>query len=316
MKIVFNSLLTMASLLALTACAGGKAQPANPAPIPPSILDVPDTTRLNAGKPVPTDQEAGVYARLSRLEADVSGIKTQMTQVGPILEKMPALQDKLGELVAELQRIDARVAAAQVHVNALPEPAVMAKPVSAAKPVVEPQVKPTPAKPTSVSTSADAPMPAQKPKIIPEKAAPKLAPVSEPVQSSISVDTEKSTSVPLSASSSSAPATLKEVRIGDYPDKTRIVLDVTRKVPFTYDLDNSEKILIIDLDTPEFAAAAGMSFAKSPLVASYTAQAVTDGKSRLILQLRDAVDVAKTQALPPNGDKGDRIVIDLVKAKS
>lgn len=369
MKKIYTAFLTMASVSVLSACAGGKAQPVGQAPAP---MPAEQTAPLTTSALLAADQQANVYTRLSRLEADVAGMKNQMGQIGPILEKMPALQDKLGELVTELQRIDARVAAAQEHVEALPpatapvtttrtvtakpEPASMA-PMRASPP--EPMVKPAPAK--GLVTTSAAPTPAEKPstpKIIPEKAPAKTAepvtPTAKPEAAAAKVETPKmapapaaamtapaptpapvTTTVTTSVSTTAAPAPMptpavaeptmttatplqaakiEQVRVGDYPDKTRLVLDVSRKVPFTTDLDNAEKILIIDLDAPDFAAPAGASFATSPLVASYTAQAVAGGKSRLIVQLREPIVVARTQSLPPNGEKGERIVLDLTKA--
>lgn len=308
MKISFPLLCACASVLTLSACAGGKAKAVD------SHAPMTMPTVNAVSPPLTPEQQAGMYARLARLEQDVSGIKSQMTQVGPILEKMPALQDKLSELVTELQKIDARVAAAQGQIQNLPTPVVATpapapvKPYERAMPppvtsVPEPVAKPAAPKGLVAVPVTAAPTPAAKPatrKVIPEKAA-APAPAAK--------------ADPAPAAQHNGQAAVRQIRVGDDADKTRVVLDLSRKVPFIYDLDNAEKILIVDIDAPEFAAAAGASFAKSPLVASYTAQAVAGGKSRVIFQLRAPVDILRSQSLPPNADKGDRIVLDLGPAR-
>ena len=90
-----------------------------------------------------------------------------------------------------------------------------------------------------------------------------------------------------------------------------MVFDVSRKTPYTYDLDNSEKIMIVDVDAPALQTSPTAQFIKSPLVASYAAQAISGGKTRVVLQLRAPVKLITSQALPPNGEKTDRVVLDL-----
>lgn len=322
----FTRYLMMASMIALVGCSVGKAQPvpasaAQPVATtaaPGAIAPAPATTAI-------TNDDAAIYARLSRVESDVAGMKDQMSQMGPLLQKMPALQDKLSELVTELQRIDERVASAQEHAATLQQPAPVivpqSKPVELKPaPTPEPTVKPAPAKglvtpATSSSeellTAHPTPTPATKPASKVKGIPMKSATVEKPADKT---EKKEITKVLGTTEAKGAPA-VQAVRIGDDAQKTRLVLDLTQKTPFTYDLDNNEKILIIDMDASAWTAAPGASFAKSPLVASYTAQAVDGGKYRLVIQLKEAVKVQTAQALLPNGEKGDRIVFDLVKAK-
>lgn len=283
-------LLMIASATALAACSPGKPVGLSSVPpetagssvqastsIVPPTMDVAPTPALHA------NEEAGIYARLARLENDVASMKGQIGRIAPALEKMPDLQTRLGELVAELKNLDARIDATRPH-------------TMADMPGVKPAVKPALAKglvTPVITTSEQTLHPAAKPaKIIPLKS-------QEPVRPAPEQEIK-----------------IQQVRVGDYPDKTRIVLDLTQKAAYTYDLDNVEKLLIVEVDASAWTAAAGADFAKSPIVASYTAQATDNGKYRLILQLRQAVNVLRSQALPSNGDKGDRIVLDLAGIKA
>lgn len=291
------ALIAGVSVLALTACTG-KANPVPPPPVAVAPAAAPISVAPTAtvapmvplsSLEVPIDP-ASVAARLSRLEDDVAGMKGQLSQMGPVLEKMPALQSKLGELVTELQRIDARVASAKAHADTLVVPEEKPE-TQAAMTLVPPPAPVEPGtKPAAPASKASKAIP-MKP-ILDEK--PKVKPASK-------------------AEPSKKTAAVTGVRVGNDADKTRLVLDTVTKTSFTYDLDNTEKILIVDLSAPDFTAPMTAEFAKSPLIAAYTAQKNND-QYRLVLQLRTPVKVAGAQNLNPNGDKGDRIVIDLVKA--
>jgi hypothetical protein len=321
----FPLLIATTSVLVLSACANGQSsgvgtrdsEHESPAPYA-RVAENGAITNTAVVSP-------GLEDRLARLETDMVDLKAQVGQVGPLLEKMPALQDKLTQLVAELQKIDARVAEAKMYadqLNEAPPPA----PVKTAAPEKfdDGDMKHAPAKgliAPGISSSEQIPTPANKPdqvkpkqpKGIPLKmepaAKPEAKPAEKPEVKAAAGAEEKTKPVAVNE-----PVKVKLVRIGDEPGKTRIVLDVTGKTNFSYDLDNAERIMIIDLDAKEWAAAAGADFAKSPLVSSYTAQAVEGGKCRMILQLRESVKVEAAQTLNPVGDKGDRIMIDLVKA--
>lgn len=360
-KNYFYALVGTVSVLALSSCGGG----ADPAPTvinnaPPPLAMTTPSPLLAAPSMSTTSSSFDVEARLARLETDVGGIKSQMSLVRPILEKMPALQDKLGELVTELQRIDARVAAAQAHIQALPptpptsvvpldapfkpmpkmapivEPAP--KPITKA-PVTKPTVVPPPAVKTVVTTAtpvpAIAPLTPPTAPIITTPAAPTPAayparpslaqvPVTAPVVTSVPASAAPVSTTPVSAVSpkpeptapvapAGAPASqvLQQIRIAGDQDKTRLVLDVSSKSVFTYDLDNKEKVLMIDVAVPNSTAVSNATLQQVPLVGSYNVQSIEGGKTRVIVQLTEAVKILATSSLPPIGDKGERIVIDL-----
>lgn len=101
------------------------------------------------------------------------------------------------------------------------------------------------------------------------------------------------------------------VRFGSQSNsKTRIVVDGGAPVSMTADLDNQEKILVLEIKGLDWKTALSKSNISSPLITSYTAQN-TDNGSRLVLQLKRAVRVGKVQSLGPEGSNGHRAFLDL-----
>lgn len=101
------------------------------------------------------------------------------------------------------------------------------------------------------------------------------------------------------------------VRFGEHTDKTRLVLDSSDKVAFSYDVDNNERILLIQLPGSGWQGAKDMQVNSSPLVASYSVVSDNAGGHQVIMQLKQPVQVLWAQALAPGGPQGHRVVFDL-----
>ena len=142
----------------------------------------------------------------------------------------------------------------------------------------------------------------------------------KPVAPSIKTETVKSEPAPKKepkkdmgreTKSSSAPA-VTGVRFGAKNNNTtRLVVDANRPVRMTTDLDNQEKILVLEIKGLDWKTAMAKSGINSPLIASYTAQNTGDG-ARLILQLKRGVKLGKVQTLNPDGSNGHRAFVDLI----
>ncbi len=119
------------------------------------------------------------------------------------------------------------------------------------------------------------------------------------------------------ATQAAAPATsgggtnVTELRVGEHTGKTRLVFDMSGASAYRYDLDNAENLLVLELSGAGWSAAATQSFAKSPILQSYSTQSMDGGGTRVILQLKRAATVAYEAALKPEGNNGHRLVIDL-----
>ena len=112
--------------------------------------------------------------------------------------------------------------------------------------------------------------------------------------------------------SHSGGAVVKAMRTGQHSDKLRLVLDATKKTHFTVDLDNQENLLVIELPQAGWNAARQQSYARSPLIQSYSVESINDGKgSRVVLTLKKSTQLLKQQALPPGNNPNYRIFLDL-----
>lgn len=108
-------------------------------------------------------------------------------------------------------------------------------------------------------------------------------------------------------------ATIRELRTGEHKDKTRIVLDASGPASYRYDLDNGEKLLVIELPGTSWSGATQKSYKRSPILASYNVYPMDGGGSRVVVQLKKATSVSYETVIKPNGNKNYRIVIDLKK---
>src|SRR5690606_15882348 len=98
------------------------------------------------------------------------------------------------------------------------------------------------------------------------------------------------------------------VRFGEHGDKTRVVLDLSAKASFTHNVDNTERLLMIELpDAKWVAPMSGIAPKTSPL-SSWT---VTPGGNGHILaiQLKNNMEVVSASTL----SAPFRIVFDLKK---
>lgn len=99
------------------------------------------------------------------------------------------------------------------------------------------------------------------------------------------------------------------VRIGDHPDMTRVVLEMSVKTSLTPNFQNDGKQLVIDLPALNWTPAVQRTFKNGSLISGYT---YADGK--LTLDLRHPTKIKAQQSLPPEGENGFRYVLDLSAA--
>lgn len=115
-----------------------------------------------------------------------------------------------------------------------------------------------------------------------------------------------------SSGSNTGVTSVREVRIGEHKDKTRLVLDVSGKTSFRYDLDTLENLLVIELPDAGWSASKNWRSQKAPLMASYSVQEMQGGGSRMIIQLKHSASVVHSGTIAPNKDSRNyRVVIDL-----
>ncbi len=108
----------------------------------------------------------------------------------------------------------------------------------------------------------------------------------------------------------SGPLAVTDVRSGIHPGKTRLVLDLNAAGKFSYDLDNAEKLLLVELPGASWKAQPSRSFGNNPVIKSYTAQP-SNGGTRLAIELKKPAKILASSALSPNAVHGHRIYLDI-----
>ena len=114
---------------------------------------------------------------------------------------------------------------------------------------------------------------------------------------------------------SNTSAIVSGIRVGEHPDKVRIVFDVTKKTTYKADLDNQENILTVELPNAQWKMPVNSeSFGKTPVVQSYKVDSMNNGQGNIfILQLKSPTSIIAQGKYPALSGEGERIVIDLKK---
>jgi len=110
-------------------------------------------------------------------------------------------------------------------------------------------------------------------------------------------------------------AVITGVRVGEHADKVRIVFDSTAKVGFGVDLDNGEKLLVVEMpDAGWNLPVLSEVFPKFPVVKSYKVSRLDGNKGLIfVLQLKQATQILMQGHFPALSGGGERLVIDLKK---
>jgi hypothetical protein len=278
------------------------------------IVQTPDSTYMQpVGKPVvhlvpePSDTDEDALKRIGALERQVGQMRNDMDTMMPVLTRLVAVQTDIQTMLARLEQKNANAPvdnataapAAAMPANGPPAPPPSGPVVTHdPTPIVQPNMAAAEAPmasappPPQAAETPPAPSPAAT-MPLPEKTPPPASPAPE-------------------AASAPSGIMIKDVRLGEHPGKTRIVLDVSDKVAFSNDIDNDEHILTIDLKGAGWTGAAGEKPIKgSPLLSSWQAGSNGQGGTRIIMQLRKSAKIAATQTIPGGKGQNARIVIDL-----
>ena len=105
----------------------------------------------------------------------------------------------------------------------------------------------------------------------------------------------------------------KDLRAGEHADKVRLVLDTNQKTDFSIDLDNEEKLIIIELPEARWLGKETKSFKYSKLLESYSVEKINGGKGTMIvLSLKKSTQIIQEKRLSPDGKTPyHRIYFDL-----
>lgn len=108
-------------------------------------------------------------------------------------------------------------------------------------------------------------------------------------------------------------AAVKNVRFGNHENgRSRMVIDVSAASDFAFDIDNKEKLMVIEIPgTVWDAGPLTRHLQDHPLVQSMASSPDGRGGTRVVLQLKAPVKILWSQAIPPAGGQGDRLVFDM-----
>lgn len=103
------------------------------------------------------------------------------------------------------------------------------------------------------------------------------------------------------------------LRVGEHADKSRIVFDTNHKTNFSIDLDNDEKLIIIELPEARWIDGSSKTFKDSKLLESYSVEPLNNGTGTMIvLALKKTTKILREKRLSPDGENSyHRIYFDL-----
>ena len=109
----------------------------------------------------------------------------------------------------------------------------------------------------------------------------------------------------------SSDAEVEQMRLGEHPDKTRLVLDLSGAVNYRTEIDARGKFLTVELPHAGWRTKT-RSALQSALIAGYTAEPSEGGQgTRLKLELKKPVKIIGAAALRPDHGKPHRIYFDI-----
>lgn len=219
-----------------------------------------------------------VNYRLIRVERDVASLKDDFKKLLPPLSNLIVADKNLDRTIDDI----------------------------AAKNMIEPASGPAAMAPADIPKATGGPM---------RMAG--IQPVAQPVTRS-AAPPPPSAPVVTPAAAKAAPsapsggASVSNMRFGEHPGRTRLVLDLSGPSPYKTELDNTEKLLLVQIPKASWSAKTQEKLSKHPLIAGYTAQPSSDGGTTLAIELAKPVKLVSESSLPPNATyQNHRIFIDL-----
>ncbi len=344
-KTAQSFLLSAAAVLALSGCgwlgedvssgsytrwesSAPAAMAATPTPTPPTtrVMQAAQGTWLEpeqGAKPVPTPSEVAALKqandRIVELEEEVALLRNDMKMMMPALTKLanlPTTTAVTAETLNDIQPAAGSVAAGEiprVHRNFLQGDEFHDDPEVAMDTSrdLPPAATVAPAPMSSVPEPTPAPRPHTP--LPPPAVAPPVPPSAVPAVANGMVP-----GAPIAIPAAYTPpainvASIQNVRFGNHDGgKSRMVIDVSAASHFTFDIDNNEKLMVVEIPGTVWSAGPiTRQLQDHPLVESMASSPDGQGGTRVVLQLKAPAKVLWSQAIPPAGGQGNRIVIDI-----
>ncbi len=246
--------------------------------------------------------------RLARLEATVLAMQTDLQTLAPSMQRMAVVEKDLAAAVQELRDIlnqqngtaQAAPAAATPAPTLAPHRVVPPAKTATPTPAIKTEI-PVAEKEAVVKTQADGVAGA----ILPDTGG-----ISTPLATPAAAAPAAAPASPDTASGSAS--TIRALRLGEHGNKTRLVFDVTTKPVYRTDLDNNEKLLIVEIDNAAWSGKIPSALS-SPMIQSYSTQALENNAgTRIIMVLKKSAKIGTQEVLNPESANGPyRLVLDL-----
>ena len=114
------------------------------------------------------------------------------------------------------------------------------------------------------------------------------------------------------ANSAQRSFSVTDLRVGKHPDKTRIVLDISKPTNFAYEVSGDGRAVFIDLPTVDWNVAPFSARHAKGVVIDYRFNSDGKSSSRLSVLTDRPVRIKRPFFVAPRGNMGHRIVIDLI----
>ena len=110
----------------------------------------------------------------------------------------------------------------------------------------------------------------------------------------------------------SGQSIVKEVRIGDYPDKVRMVIDLSNSLEYSIDYDPQSKTVTVDMPFASWQARENWQSKNRNVLNNYRVQKTKSG-AQMIIGVEDNVEIGASGLLKPDHGKSYRLYIDIEK---
>lgn len=263
-------------------------------------------------------------ARITRIERAVQNLRNDFDTTVPTLVRLAAIEQDIRDLVQQLESLanqEPTVSQTSLPPQTAPTSALEGEAGRSARDdallpdtasAQKGEAKPLPSATQSHDgQKADQPIDIKPQRKDDSESKTRDAPKSAETKDSSATEQSADTPAPKPAAAESGNM-IRDLRIGDHLDKTRLVLDMMGKPSYTTRFENDAMRLIIDVKGGDWQGGSRMWEASSAaLVASYTVQKTENGE-KIIIDLLAPATIQRENVIDPNADnKSYRLLFDL-----
>ena len=140
------------------------------------------------------------------------------------------------------------------------------------------------------------------------------APAQAPILTTAPTPVTQPLAAPTPIDTATAASIVKDLRIGEHTDKTRLVLDMTAEVPYKATLNADGMGVVLILPNTAWSTDQSWSSNVSPMVKSYKATPAPNGGTRLDIAFTEKASLKYNSYIKPRNGMS-RLVIDLFSSE-